>query len=363
MGKLNLRLTPGRLFPFVFHFILWGIWIGLPIINAGDHERFRQFSIALIPVTLTNVPLFLINSEWLIPSIFKRKGIGVYLSSLLLLIATFSILQLFMKEWIVPDHLMRRHWNWFWAIVPVVFVSAISTGYGFIAYLMRQEKKQQEEQREGLKSELSFLRSQISPHFIFNILNSIVYLIRSKSTQAESVTIKLSELMRYMLYSKSDEQVELEKEINYLENYIDLQKIRFEEDVDIQLNIEGNIGTQLIEPMLLIPFVENAFKHGVGLIKDPVISIDVRFDESKLLFSVQNKVGVEGTEDKDESSGIGLKNVKRRLELLYPQHHQLEIIEENNWFKVKLELDFIKDKTLSLSTSKDHKYETSLYSR
>ena len=352
MGKINLKLSPGNLFPILFHVILWGIWIFLPIINAGDHERYRQISIALIPVSLTNIPLFLFNSEWLIPTVFRKKGIGVYLFSLLLLIAAFSVLQLFMKEWIIPPELMRRHWNWFWAVVPVCFVTAISTGYGFIVYLMQQENTKQEEQQEGLTSELSFLRSQISPHFIFNILNSIVYLIRSKSPQAESVTIQLSELMRYMLYTTADEQVSLEKEVNYLRNYIDLQKIRFEEDVEIHFNMEGGFQAQLIEPMLLIPFVENAFKHGVGMIAQPVIYIDLQFDQKQLIFIVRNKLASGQEEAKDESSGIGLKNVKRRLELLYPEQHQLHIKQEEEWFEVQLQLEFVSDKTLALEISK-----------
>ena len=337
---IKTRISNRQLFQIIFHIVLWTIWIGLPIVNAGDHERYRNFQLALIPVSLTNIPLFLLNTEWLIPKLLRKRGIPSYLISLILLVIGFATLQYFMKDWVIPEELRFRHFQVFWAIVPVIFVTAISTGYGFIMYLLDQEKSRQEEQQERLKSELSFLRSQISPHFIFNILNSLVYLIRSQSDMAESVTIKLSELMRYMLYTSSEEQVPLESELDYLQNYVELQRIRFEEDVDIKLQIEGKAGNQHIEPMLLIPFVENAFKHGVGMIVDPVIDMDLKFDEKRLFFSIKNKIAPELPEEKDSSSGIGLRNVKRRLELLYPDAHQLKIISENNWFIIDLTLDF-----------------------
>lgn len=335
-----MKLSSETRFALIFHLVLWTIWLGLPFTNAPD-DRFRRISIALIPVTLTNIPLFLVNSEWLIPYVFRRKGLTVYFSAVLALIGVFSIAQAFMKEYLIPPDLVRHHWDWFWFIVPVIFVTALSTGYGFIRYMLAEEKARQEEQQERLKSEVSFLRTQISPHFIFNVLNSIVYLIRSKSEQAEQVTMKLSELMRYMLYQSGDAQVALEQELAYLKNYVELQKIRFEDDVDIRLNIQGAAGAHRIEPMLLIPFVENAFKHGVGLIAQPLIDICLKIDEKTLIFEVVNKIAPESAEDKDPASGIGLKNVRRRLELLYPEKHRLDIRNEAGKFSIRLALEFV----------------------
>ena len=345
MKIFNYHITTDKLFRLIFHLVFWTVWIFFPIVNAGDNEGFRRFYWAIFPVTLTNIPLFLLNSEWLIPNVFRRKGLPGYLLALFALIAAFFILHLAMKEWLVPSDLVHRHWDVFWAMVPVLFLTAISTGYGFIVYLLQQEKARQEEQQERLRSELSFLRSQISPHFIFNILNSIVYLIRSKSAQAEPVTIKLSELMRYMLYESGDAQVPLDKEVEYLKNYVELQKIRFGEDVDIRLQTEGNPGSQVIEPMLMIPFVENAFKHGVGMIPSPVIDISLKINEKGLLFSVKNKITPETAAEKDSNSGIGLRNVRRRLELLYPQSHTFEISENDEWFTVNLNLHLSANKS------------------
>jgi LytS/YehU family sensor histidine kinase len=138
---------------------------------------------------------------------------------------------------------------------------------------VREEKIKSDLENERLKSELSFLRSQISPHFMFNLLNSMVSLARKKSDLLEPMLIKMSEILRYMLYEKDDSKIPIEKEHAYLNNYIDLQILRFGKKVKV--NFESNLENTslLIEPMLLIPFVENAFKHGTGMIKEPTIDI------------------------------------------------------------------------------------------
>lgn len=363
MHMIGAKLTSGRLIPIIFHIILWTTWIGLPIINAGEHERWRNYNIYLIPAVLAHIPLFMINTELLIPKVLRRKGVPAYLLSLVALIIIFSFVQYGFRTWWMPQDLRMSRNVVFWSVVTVLFATAISTGYGFITYFTKQEQDKQEEQQERLRSELSFLRSQISPHFMFNILNSIVYLIRSKSELAEPVTIQLSELMRYMLYTSSEEAVSLEKELNYLRNYIELQRIRFEDDVAIHLSIEGNVGNQLIDPMLLIPFVENAFKHGVGLVRDPEIDIRLKVSNNDLYFSVKNRLGPEAREDKDPSSGIGLRNVSRRLELLYPQTHQLDIQQNEEWYSINLHLQLSTVHSDLPLTQKQPVYEASLFGR
>lgn len=350
MKLRNLNITYDKLFRLLFHILFWGMLIGWPILNSAGNENYRRFVIKLLPITLTHIPLFLLNTELLIPRVLRRKGVTSYLVGLLLLIAGFTALQLGLREWWVHPDRPYRHNDLFITLVFVLMVTGISTAYGFITDLVDQEKARQEERQERMQSELAFLRSQINPHFIFNILNSIVYLIRTKSDLAETVTIKLSELMRYMLYDSTGTQVPLERELEYLKNYVELQKVRFEEDVDIRLKVEGTAQGQTIEPMMMIPFVENAFKHGVGMIDDPVIDILVAFDKESLRFSVKNKITPEPVESKDPSSGIGLRNVKRRLELLYPKTHQLEISETEEWFVITLYLQF--DSTKRLKTRK-----------
>lgn len=157
----------------------------------------------------------------------------------------------------------------------------------------------------------------------------------------ESVVVKLSELMRYMIYETTDAKVAISKEMVYLENYIELQKIRFGNDIEITFNHKLADTPNSIEPMLLIPFVENAFKHGVGMVLNPFIEITLLDDREKLYFGVRNKVSSQKSEKKDDSSGIGLTNVKRRLELLYPNEHQLKITEEGEFYQIELEIQHV----------------------
>ena len=341
MNLLGKNIASDRLTRWLFVLTFFGIWFASPFISFNDDDGWRQqFFLKILPASLTNIPLFFLNTEWLAPRLLRKRGVTAYLFSLLGLALFFLVLQGFMKNWLLAPDCKGVVFHSYKALFPVLFVTAVGTGYAMVLYMLEGEKASREERQERMQSELSFLRSQISPHFIFNILNSIVYLIRSKSDLAEPVTIKLSELMRYMLYDSNDAQIPLEKEVSYLENYVELQKIRFEEDVEIRLNIEGEVAGQLIEPMLMIPFVENAFKHGVGLVAQPVIDIDLKFNEKEMTFKVRNKITPEMQEDKDSSSGIGLQNVRRRLELLYPEAHRLELNRTGEWFVTELWLAF-----------------------
>ncbi|NBA88044.1 histidine kinase [Emticicia sp. CRIBPO] len=303
-----------------------------------DNDQNRlNYQIDLIPVTLAQVPFFYFNSEYLIYRFIPKGKIPSYIVSLLLLFVVFLFIHYQIKDYIVDSHPVRFYD--FRNIFPVVFIISMSTLYGLITFMIRQTKVFQEEQEERLKSELSFLRSQISPHFIFNVLNSIVYLIRIKSDLAERVTIELSELIRYMLYESDNKQVALEKEIQYLQNYIELQRIRFGDDVPVHISFNGDFSNKTIEPMLLIPFVENAFKHGVGMVKSPKITVNVNCSDSVFDFEVTNCIGPETSDQKDSNSGIGLKNVTRRLELLYPGSHSLSIFEKDGNFIANLKIE------------------------
>lgn len=337
--KISLSDTQKKV---VFHFCLWGIWLYLTLSNAHDDEFYNRAVLITSLILFTHIPLFVFNTEWLIPKVLHKKGVNIYFWSLIASILIFSIFHGYIIEW-VNDYLQvvsKREYRISKSIIVLVLVAAISTGYGLLNDFVVQERKREEKEKEKLQSELSFLRSQISPHFIFNILNSIVYLIRSNTQLAESVTLKLSDLMRYMLYDSENSQIHLDKEISYVENYVDLQKIRFEEDVDIRYTVEGHASNQILEPMLLIPFVENAFKHGIGMVADPTIIVDVKINPGDMYFTVKNKISPESSNEKDLSSGIGLKNVQRRLELIYPKTHELTIKNENGWFIVVLHLTF-----------------------
>jgi LytS/YehU family sensor histidine kinase len=202
---------------------------------------------------------------------------------------------------------------------------------------LKEDRFKREKETENLKTELSLLRSQVSPHFLFNIMNNMVALARKKSDILETSLIKFSSLLRYMLY-ETDEKVPLKKEIEYLESYIDLQRQRFGSNVQINTSMPGSDQHHNIEPMLLIPFVENAFKHGTGSIQKTEIDIDLTMKNDVLYFSVRNTFNDTPGEVKDKSSGIGLTNVKRRLQLLYGNKHTLLISKQADQFIVSLQI-------------------------
>lgn len=203
-------------------------------------------------------------------------------------------------------------------------------------YKKDEEKRGMEKER--LVSELSLLKSQVNPHFLFNSLNGIYALSIKKSDKTPEAILQLSDLLRHMLYDAEKEKIELDKEITYLKNYIALQKLRLPADAVVSFETEGNTEHIAVAPLLFIPFVENAFKHGTGAEK-PVIEVKLKADKYALRFTVVNTISQ--AKSKDKASGIGLSNVKKRLSLLYPGKYNLEISNEKNFYHVLLEIKWV----------------------
>ncbi len=191
---------------------------------------------------------------------------------------------------------------------------------------------------EKLNAEIDFLRAQINPHFLFNILNNLYALTLSKSDHAPEVILKLSEMMEYMLYDSSSDKVLLEKEISYLNNYIELEQLRLNYEADVKIKINGVIQGIEIAPLLLLPLVENAFKHGLSIqtIKS-WMTIDIDINQTTLTVKVDNiKTKIDGDKNK---GGIGLDNLRKRLSLIYPSRHQLTLEKRPDSFMAKLVID------------------------
>ncbi|RFS16022.1 sensor histidine kinase [Emticicia sp. C21] len=212
-------------------------------------------------------------------------------------------------------------------------------------YFMRGWYKQQEAiqdlKQEKTAAELELLKSQVQPHFIFNTLNSIYAEAFKKSPETAQQIIKLSNLIEYTLYDSKKEKVALEDELKYIRNYVDLQKIRIGDKVDISFNIYNNINHILIPPLLLLPIIENCFKHGVNnSIKPSWLRIDISVKKNELVVKVENSVEPDAQSPKLHNGGLGLSNVERRLALLYPGKHDFKIYSEANSFLVVLKLVF-----------------------
>jgi hypothetical protein len=210
----------------------------------------------------------------------------------------------------------------------------------FFAYLirsMKQDKLVKDLQQQQLLAELNYLRAQIQPHFFFNTLNNIYALAIKQSPDTGPMILQLSEMMRYILYQSGDKKVSLKQEIDFLSHYVEIEKIRHHRNVAIIFDVQGDTALATIEPLLLLPFVENAFKHGARESLDQAeVSIVIFVQEGELVLQVRNTIPLENKEVKE--NGIGLENVRKRLTLLYPGKHQLEIIGEKNMYEVNLNL-------------------------
>ncbi len=225
--------------------------------------------------------------------------------------------------------------------IPHVLLVSTGAAFKILTDYARAQRRISEMAKEKAEAELNFLKQQINPHFLFNSLNSVYFLIDKKNEEARNALHRFSEMLRYQLYECNDEKIPVEKEMSYLNDYVKLQQLRKGDNFQITFNQSWNVKGFLIEPLLLIPFVENSFKHLSHFDKkDNEVHIDVSRVSNCLFFKVSNTTNGKGVKV-NHTGGIGLINVKRRLELLYPGKHRLEITEDKGWYNVHLEIDII----------------------
>jgi two-component system LytT family sensor kinase len=329
------------------HVGAWAVAFSLPYLLDSHHgwrhkdkDAFEmRFMYLNFFTNLLYIAPFYLNAYFFLPELFYRKHYFAYIGCILGSFGAILLVHMVLFDVIV----VALPFSWAGAVgflLPAfVLVLAISTTWRVVSDKLTTDRLVEQRKAENTKAELSFLRSQINPHFIFNILNNLVALEQMKSPELGPTILKLSGLMQYMLYDTDEERVSLSREVEYLQSYIDLQRQRFGQKVPITVSLEVPPVDYEIEPMLLIPFVENAFKHGVGMIENPGIEIMLRVREGVLIFAVRNRYNPESSEVKDKGSGIGLGNVKRRLKLLYASQHRLLLSQSEGWFLVSLELN------------------------
>jgi two-component system, LytTR family, sensor kinase len=337
-----LRIVKYRYFNFILHAFVWCMVLGFPYLVADASNQYRIGPIPGLFFTLSGIIHLLIfygNAIVLYPKLLNRTYWLLYVVFVVVLIfLSVKIKSYILAAWFPdasPD--ARVH-----ILFPSVVAFIASVIYCITVDKIRAEKLQKENEAMQLEMQLKLLRSQVSPHFLFNILTNFVSLARKKSDQLEASLLMLSGLMRYMLYD-SGKKISLQQEVEYLESYIALQTLRFGQDVKISSHIELLPGetSYTIEPMLLIPFVENAFKHGTGYMDQSFIDIHLTVQKGILYFQVKNKFDLETDASKDKSSGIGLNNVRSRLALLYKGKHDLAIHTDKNLFRVHLKIQLV----------------------
>ncbi len=269
----------------------------------------------------------------------QRKQFWRYSWIIMVLFVFFILTEIGLTKLFFLPH--REMLNWQLALGLYLFYFATSSAYGFIKVWSKNEQEKQQLTQEKKEAELQLLRAQLHPHFLFNTLNNLLSMAEKSANPelTESIT-RLSSLLRYLLYETQHAKVSLAKEIDFIRDFIELHLIRYSDDdeLDVSLNVQGDITRVMIEPGLLIPFVENAFKYGVRPETKSAITLKVDASNPKALhFQAINTNHADHPSDVARTGGIGLRNIQKRLQLIYPNQHQL-IIEDENFYIINLSI-------------------------
>ncbi|MEY3051854.1 MAG: hypothetical protein RLY31_1639 [Bacteroidota bacterium] len=283
------------------------------------------------------------NLYRLLPRYLVRKRFWQYLSALSLVVFIVTPIEaflIFIKSDGIPEMQANVLDNLNWYFLPNFFVIGTSTVVKITMDWYKNLRAQQELETQTMQSELRFLRSQINPHFLFNTLNNLYALTLKKSDKAPEIVLKLSEMMRYMLYECNERWVELSKEVAYIANYLALERLRQGGATDIRFEVRGESGQRKIAPLIFIPFLENCFKHGLGAnLSGGFVHILLDIRDLDLLLEIENSKPRSMPKPlAARSGGIGLANVRRRLDLLYPGRYTLVLDDQPDRFAVRLTL-------------------------
>lgn len=325
-------------------------------VSNGKYVWVFKATLFILPfeILVTYLTLYYFIPKYL----FKKSYIEFFIYSIIIAIVIVIVVRLLYVYALVPfiaeeskilyfyemlsnNYFKTVFWNYnfFNLYVEIYSIVGIATAIKLFKHWLKNQRIKNELEKQNIKSELALLQNQVNPHFLFNTLNNIDTLITKDKDKASDSIMKLSEIMRYMLYESNTEKVLLEKEIEYLKSYISLQQLRLKKQNFVKFTIEGDLKGRTISPMLYISFIENAFKHGVKNIDSPGIIIKLIVNKQNIQFEVINYFSENQDINKDKTEGIGLNNVKRRLELLYPNKHKLNITKENSKFTAKLVLN------------------------
>lgn len=328
-----------KLHHVIFWLLIFGAWYFL---RYQDYKtRMIAFEVTLIKVVDLALLVYITN-HLLIPRLLYRKKYFTFATIFILMIATSSFLKMLIlakvvdlpTSFLLAEGLKTRIYDNF---IPHFFLVTAGAAIQLMIDYFRLQKRMAETAKEKAEAELNFLKSQINPHFLFNSINSVYFLIDKQNIQARESLHKFSDMLRYQLYEVNGARVPIERELRYLQDYIHLQKLRKDEQYEVSFNYSASLQNFSIEPLLLIPFVENAFKHVSAYNHQPnFIRIDLDHKDHWLHFNIINST--EPRTVTDPHSGIGLKNVKRRLELLYPNAYVLNIQHTEDQFRVELRL-------------------------
>ncbi|WP_338040884.1 sensor histidine kinase [Maribacter polysaccharolyticus] len=351
-GFFRKKMSKDYDISYVHHIIFWSIYFMFNTLRWGHVHNDLLYSLKTNLVGFPiHIALSYFNVYYLMPKyIYTRKYVSYALlilaSLLIMLLVKFNVTYYFVSTNVMPEapevvDTMTLNYA-ITTMLGELYVISFVTAIKITVDWLRETNKLHDLEKRQLMTELKFLRSQVSPHFFFNTLNNIYSLTLEKSDNAPEVVLKLSELMRYLLYAANKPKQSLKKEIDCIQNYIDLERIRFDDSLEVNLELSGILENKKISPMLLVPLIENCFKHGANQnIGNIFIDIKIKVEKDMLYFKVSNTMPKKRKKKKSstKNSGIGLSNVKKRLELGYGQNdYDLKIYEKEKMFHVELKL-------------------------
>lgn len=338
----------------IYHIVFWVLYFSFNTFRWGSYFNDYAYSLRSNMIGFPiHVLLAYFHIYYLLPRFILKKRYVQYGLILLFSLVVMMILKTEMNNFFLGVVWPEAHYkpediyNLNYAISVMLgelYVVGLTTSIKLTMDWVRYQRKTNELQKRNLETELDFLKSQIQPHFFFNTLNNLYALTLDKSDRAPEVVLKLSELMNYILYKANQtRRVSLLEEIKYIQSYLDLESLRFGDRLRINFAIEGLIEGKQVAPLIMLPFIENTFKHGVGnQLKKIDIEISIKAEEDCVIFEVENPKSAQAMNGHfklpEQGGGIGLKNVKRRLDLLYRNHYSLQAGEIGDRYKVILKI-------------------------
>jgi two-component system LytT family sensor kinase len=358
---MSFSFLSGKRLAIGLHMLAWAFIVIIPqyLISVYGGRSDNHFLYQFYTNTVVYGAIFYVNYLWLIPRFFFNDSKSKYILLVTVAIIIFCLLLYVINDYLFfdpererqMDEIMKelnkghpaekppfREMRIFRYFYSAILICGFSLGLGILEKLSQNEKQRKELEKEKLNSELAFLKNQISPHFFFNTLNNIYSLIGFDTEEARHAVLKLSKLMRYLLYESEQGESSLADEVAFLNNYIDLMKLRLGNKVELTISLPDSNHDLRVPPLLFVPFVENAFKHGISYRERSFIDIRMFVDGNKIWFKARNSMGTGNLTEKMHS-GIGLENVKKRLNLLFPQTHTLKIEQTSAEFNVDLSLE------------------------
>jgi two-component system, LytTR family, sensor kinase len=359
--------TKEQISRIIFHLLVWIVILGLPILAAKRFQMGRNFQLTFYTLTAIDALIFYVNYLFLVPILFFRKNKYRYFIAILALLFCLYFVSAFANEHVNslitrnnPEQLARLpngahvpgsmqppglRPRFFIAMpnahligytLSSVFMVFLSMGLRVLERQTKIEKMQGEMEKAKLNAELALLKSQISPHFFFNTLNNIYSLIGRSNEDSKDAVIKLSKMMRYVLNESGQDSTHLSDEIEFMNNYIDLMKLRMGAKTRLKVDFPAINNDLMIPHLLFISLIENAFKYGISVQEESFINISLDCVGNNIIFKCENGLSESNNGPIFASTGIGLENLKKRLGLLYPGRHDLDIGRTKNKFEVNL---------------------------